>query len=48
MTVRPQPEVGQTAPPIRATTATGELFDLAQHPGEFVVAYFYPRASTPG
>jgi peroxiredoxin len=48
MTPAPQPEVGQPAPPIIAATATGEQFDLAQHAGEFVVAYFYPRANTPG
>ena len=41
-------EPGQSAPPIRATTATGDLFDLAEHSGEYVVAYFYPRANTPG
>jgi len=40
--------VGQDAPLIKAATATGEEFDLADHAGEFVVAYFYPRANTPG
>ena len=44
----PQLEVGQAAPPISATTATGDTFDLSQHVGEFVVVYFYPRANTPG
>jgi peroxiredoxin len=48
MTQPAQPEVGQIAPPIRATTTTGGLFDLSAHSGEFVVAYFYPRANTPG
>jgi peroxiredoxin len=48
MTPIQQPEVGQPAPPIIAATATGEQFDLAQHTGEFVVVYFYPRANTPG
>ena len=48
MTSAQQPEVGQLAPPIVAATATGEEFDLSQHAGEFVVAYFYPRANTPG
>ena len=48
MTQYAQPEVGAPAPPIKATTATGEVFDLADHGGEFVVAYFYPRANTPG
>jgi peroxiredoxin Q/BCP len=48
MTQPPLPEVGQTAPPIVATTTTGEPFDLSEHRGEFVVVYFYPRANTPG
>lgn len=48
MTELPNPEVGQVAPPIKATTTTGGTFDLAEHVGEFVVAYFYPRANTPG
>jgi len=43
-----QLEVGDAAPPIRATTTTGEPFDLAAHLGEYVVVYFYPRANTPG
>ncbi len=48
MTLAAQLEVGQPAPPIVATTVTGEQFDLSQHAGEFVVVYFYPRANTPG
>jgi len=48
MTQSPTPTVGQPAPPIHATTATGETFDLAEHAGEWVVVYFYPRANTPG
>jgi len=48
MSQSPSPEVGQLAPPIHATTATGGLFDLSEHLGEYVVVYFYPRANTPG
>jgi peroxiredoxin Q/BCP len=48
MAERPNPEVGQLAPPITATTATGDAFELGDHRGEYVVAYFYPRANTPG
>jgi len=43
-----QPEVGQAAPPIVATTATGERFDLAELLGGYVVIWFFPRAMTPG
>ena len=43
-----QLEVGEAAPPILATTTTGEPFDLSAHRGEYVVVYFYPRANTPG
>ena len=42
------PEVGEVAPPIDATTATGTRFSLSALRGLWVVAYFYPRASTPG
>lgn len=42
------PEVGAGAPNIHAETATGEVFDLAEHRGTWVVVYFFPRASTPG
>lgn len=40
--------VGDSAPPIDAETATGERFSLAALRGKWVVAYFYPRANTPG
>lgn len=43
-----QPGTGDVAPPISATTTTGEPFDLAAHRGEYVVVYFFPRAFTPG
>lgn len=43
-----QPEVGEVAPPIVATTTTGEPFDLAGLRGSYVVVWFFPRAMTPG
>ena len=42
------PGVGDPAPAIEAATADGGRFSLAQHRGEWVVVYFYPRANTPG
>jgi peroxiredoxin len=48
MTDLAKPKVGELAPPISATTATGEMFELSDHRNEYVVAYFYPRANTPG
>ena len=42
------PEVGDVAPPIVATTATREQFDLAGLLGGYVVIWFFPRAMTPG
>jgi peroxiredoxin len=43
-----QPEVGEEAPAIHATTATGDTFDLADLLGSYVVIWFFPRAMTPG
>ena len=48
MTVSRQPEPGEAAPPIRATTATGTDFDLADALGRYAVIWFFPRANTPG
>ena len=48
MNVSKQPEIGEPAPPIEATTATGDAFDLAEHLGGYVVIWFFPRANTPG
>jgi peroxiredoxin len=48
VSANPLPAVGQTAPPIHAETATGPVFDLTEHAGQYVVVYFYPRANTPG
>jgi len=39
---------GDVAPTFKVLTDTGEEFDLAQHTGEKIVLYFYPRADTPG
>jgi peroxiredoxin len=46
--VNRQPETGEVAPPITATTATGDRFDLGEHLGDYVVIWFFPRANTPG
>ncbi len=43
-----QLEVGEAAPPIQATTASGQQFDLADLLGSYVVVWFFPRAMTPG
>jgi peroxiredoxin len=48
VTVNPLPQVGEVAPPISATTATGEHFDLADHRGGYVAIWFFPRSNTPG
>jgi hypothetical protein len=48
VTVKRQPEVGEPAPPIAATTATGDSFDLADALGGYAVIWFFPRANTPG
>jgi len=42
------PEIGEVAPEIDATTATETRFSLSSLRGMWVVAYFYPRANTPG
>ena len=39
---------GAVAPPIEATTDTGETFRLSDHKGKRIVLYFYPKADTPG
>ncbi len=39
---------GDVAPAIQLETDRGEQFDLAEQKGRKVVAYFYPRADTPG
>lgn len=42
------PKIGEVAPRINATTATGAQFSLSALRGKWVIAYFYPRANTPG
>ncbi len=39
---------GDQAPAIHLQTDTGADFDLAQQKGRKLVAFFYPRADTPG
>jgi thioredoxin-dependent peroxiredoxin len=39
---------GDTAPEIDAITTRGERFVLSQQPGLCTVAYFFPKAFTPG
>jgi peroxiredoxin Q/BCP len=43
-----RPAVGECAPDIDASTATGGRFSLVEERGKWVVVYFYPRANTPG
>lgn len=40
--------VGDIAPAIDATTATGGRFSLADRAGTWTVVFFYPMANTPG
>jgi peroxiredoxin Q/BCP len=39
---------GDKAPDFKVLTDAGEEFRLADHQGERIVLYFYPRADTPG
>lgn len=41
-------EAGQPAPDIDAMATGGGPFRLADHRGQWVAVYFYPRANTPG
>lgn len=43
-----QPGVGEPARPVVGTATGDGPFDLAEHRGEWVVVYFFPRANTPG
>lgn len=42
------PAVGEAAPGISAPITGDGTFTLAEHAGEWVIVYFYPRANTPG
>ncbi len=45
----PLPTVGTPAPwPVGVTTQDGVAVTLAQHAGEHVLIYFYPKDDTPG
>jgi peroxiredoxin Q/BCP len=48
MDVNRQPEMGEQAPLFKATTATGDSFDLADQLGNWVVIWFFVRSNTPG
>lgn len=43
-----RPKVGDKAPLFQLLNQDGEMSDLAGSLGQFVVIYFYPKASTPG
>ena len=40
--------VGTEAPDLALADQRGHLFNLADHKGERVIVYFYPKAETPG
>ena len=42
------PEVGQAAPDFKLQDQKGEWHTLAQHHGQWIVLYFYPKDFTPG
>lgn len=44
----PLPEIGQPAPDFTLPAADGSSVTLSDLRGQWVVAYFYPKASTPG
>lgn len=44
----PLPEIGQPAPDFTLPAADGSSVTLSALKGEWVVVYFYPKASTPG
>lgn len=44
----PRPQVGQPAPSFSAQSDDGQLIELAGLRGEWVVLYFYPKASSYG
>ena len=41
-------EIGAPAPAFRLEDQDGEVFDLSEALGKWVVLYFYPKDSTPG
>ncbi|MFA4927069.1 MAG: thioredoxin-dependent thiol peroxidase [Patulibacter sp.] len=44
----PLPEIGQPAPDFTLPAADGTSVTLSELQGQWVVVYFYPKASTPG
>lgn len=42
------PQIGQTAPDFKLQDQKGDWHTLAQHRGQWVVLYFYPKDFTPG
>jgi peroxiredoxin Q/BCP len=44
----PLPEIGQPAPDFTLPAADGSSVTLSDLKGQWVVVYFYPKASTPG
>ncbi|MBF6619163.1 MAG: thioredoxin-dependent thiol peroxidase [Patulibacter sp.] len=44
----PLPEIGQPAPDFTLPAADGSSVSLSELRGQWVVVYFYPKASTPG
>ncbi len=44
----PLPETGQPAPDFTLPAADGSSVTLSELKGQWVVVYFYPKASTPG
>ena len=42
------PEIGNKSPEVCLLAANGEMMDLKNYLGKWVVLYFYPRDNTPG
>lgn len=47
-TARAQVAVGDTAPDFRLQDQNGQWHTLAQHRGQWIALYFYPKDQTPG
>lgn len=41
-------ELGKKAPEVCLLATNGEMMDIKDHPGKWIVLYFYPRDNTPG
>jgi peroxiredoxin Q/BCP len=42
------PDIGKKLPPLKGLTGDNTELKLADHKGQWVVVYFYPKDSTPG